>query len=80
MQFSKSMLFIGEGRLSGAVARDGRYEFYLDSDGAIVKKSMPEGRRVVSKGEIISYADDYTETEQASVTLFGNEIEITPII
>ncbi|MCL2061229.1 MAG: hypothetical protein FWH03_01200 [Firmicutes bacterium] len=80
MRFSKSMLLVGEGRLTGAVERDGgAIEFFIDTDGAIVKRRMRRGSRAVSKGEIVSYADDYTETASLSISLLGNELEVKTI-
>ena len=76
MLFQKSALCIGDGRLSGAAERDGVIDFFIDAGGAIIKKSMPAGRRGVVKGGTVSYADDYTEAGAAKVSLFGNEIEI----
>jgi len=76
MQFTKNMLLVGEGRLSGALVRDGTVLFFIDSGGAIIKKSMPEGRRGVKNGGFVSYADDYTEAGDVAVSLYGNEIEV----
>jgi len=76
MQFAKNMLLVGEGRLSGAVERDGCLDLFIDVGGAIIKKSIPAGRRGTTKGGVVSYADDYTETALSRVSLFGNEIEL----
>ena len=75
MIFLRSMLFIGEGRLSGAVEREGKIDFFIDFDGAIIKKSIHRGRRGVAGNEPVSYADDYTETRNLAFSLVGNEIE-----
>ena len=80
MKFTRSMIIVGEGRLTGAVERDGRLDFFIDADGAIIKRSMQRGKaRGVSAGEIVSYAEDYTETATASFSLMGNELEVRPL-
>ena len=77
MQFSKSTLLLGEGRLSGAVEKsDGAIRFFIDRGGAVVERTMVAGRRGISKETFVSYADDYTETMTAAVSRYGNEARV----
>ena len=62
MIFQRSTLFIGDGRLSGAVERNGRIYFFIDEGGIIIQKSMETGRRGVQNEGFVSYADEYAET------------------
>jgi len=76
MLFNRSNIIIGDGRVSGAVEKNGEIHFFLDSEGMIVERTMAVGRRGVSREEFKSFADDYTETLNSSVALWGNEIEV----
>jgi len=76
MTLSRSTLKVGEGRLSGASLNNGIIEFFIETDGAIFKRTMPQDRRGISSEGIVSYADEYIKTELSKVSLMGNEIEI----
>jgi len=76
MVFTRGTFVVGDGRLSGAVEKDGAIHFFIDIDGAIVKRTMQIGSRGVSAQEFVSYADEYTHTPQTRVSMWGNEVTI----
>ena len=79
MTFNRSMQLAGEGRLTGAVERNGRIDFFIDTEGAIIRRTMRRGSRGIVTDGIVSYAEDYTETARAAFSLMGNELEVNPL-
>jgi len=79
MEFTRSNLLIGEGNLTGAVKKDDRLYFFIDSDGLIISRNLKEGSRGLSREEFASYADAYTQTQNFSISLYGDEMEIARI-
>ena len=79
MRLSRSTLLVGDGRLTGAVERNGRLHFFIDSDGIIIQNSMEVGRRGVANEGFESYADEYTETVNARISQFSGELQVEPL-
>jgi len=76
MELARSTLLVGEGRLTGARQVNGQIRFFIDNEGMIVKRDMPAGSRGLTREHFISYADEYTETANMAVSLYGDELEI----
>ncbi|MCL2847584.1 MAG: hypothetical protein FWE13_02380 [Firmicutes bacterium] len=74
LNFERNARLIGDGRISGAVERNGEIHFFLDTDGAIMRRTMPVGARATTQEQFVSFANEYTEVANASVSLFGQEI------
>jgi len=77
MTFTRGTFAVGDGRISGAVQRGGDIHFFIDIDGMIVKRTMQVGRRGIGAQEFVSYSDEYTQTQNRAVSLWGNEAEVS---
>ena len=80
MIFTRGAFAVGDGRLSGAVEKDGAVHFFIDIDGMIVRRTMQLGSRGVSNQEFVSYADEHTQTMHTTVNVWRNEVEITRLL
>ena len=76
MDLSRSTLIVGEGRLTSARQIDGQIRFFIDAEGMITKRNMQAGSRGLTREQFASYADEYTETANAAVSLYGDELEV----
>jgi len=76
MDLARSTLLIGEGRLTGARQAGDTLRFFIDSEGMIIQRDMQADSRGLSREQFASYADDYTETAAARISLFGDELEV----
>ncbi|MCL2374902.1 MAG: hypothetical protein FWC82_00020 [Firmicutes bacterium] len=79
MNLTRNRLLIGEGRISSAVEKDGVFSFFLDTQGAIFRRSMNRGSRGTRNEGISSFADEHVETTNAVFRLFDNSWEVDVI-
>jgi len=76
MNLTRNRLLIGEGRISSAVEKDGVFSFFIDTQGAIFRRSMNRGSRGTRNEGISSFADEHAETTDAVFRLFDNQWEM----
>jgi hypothetical protein len=70
------MQYLSDGTISSAVERNGVIDFFIDTGDAIIKKSQATGRKTLSPPVIVSYAEEYAETQNSKISLIGNNPEI----
>ena len=60
MKFKRSTVTVSKGRVSSARRGDSGIKFVIDSDGALVEKTVPKGSKqiVFTSVGTVSYADD----------------------
>ena len=76
MQLNRSTLLVGEGRLSGANQVGDSIRFFIDDSGMIVRRNMQANSRGITREQFASYADEYIQTQNFAVSMYGDELEV----
>lgn len=77
MVFLKNLVSVGNGRLSSSVYSDGVIKMYIQNDNTISYKGLDSLTLKISGSRVVSYADDYVETNDRAVERYCNGYEIT---
>ena len=76
LTFAQNPRLIGDGRITGAREAGGEYHFFIDTNGSIAARTMPVDKRAVGREEFVSFANEYTEADSFSISLYGQELKV----